>query len=427
MKLQKNKGCLSRSLQAMSVIPLLVLGLVITIFSYFTVKAAMHSEVNIELQNMANAVVLTYDLLYPGDYELAETEGNDLLKGDHILTHDHSILDKLKAETQIDLTVFYQDTRILTTIFDENNTRMVGTKVSPRIVDDVLLLGKPHFYTDALIGEEQYFAYYMPLRNDDGTIVGMVYAGKPCADVNAAVHQTVFPIIIIALCSMVVVSFISSTYTQKLISSLQKIRTFLSKVSTGNLEVVLDYDVLQRNDELGEMGHSALYMQTSLRKLVEQDTLTELNNRRFADKRLKQTQMQANLRGTSFVIAIGDIDFFKSVNDTYGHECGDLVLKKVALTLKNAMAGKGFVARWGGEEFLFVYDDMNLEAAKAEAEKMLDDIRAIIISYNEQTIHVTMTFGLAEGSVGSNITQLLQVADTKLYEGKTNGRNRVVI
>ena len=175
------------------------------------------------------------------------------------------------------------------------------------------------------------------------------------------------------------------------------------------------------------MGYSALYMQRSLRTLIEQDNLTELHNRRFADKRLKQTQMSASIHGTHFVVAIGDIDYFKKVNDTYGHECGDLVLKKVSTVLRKHMAGKGFAARWGGEEFLFLYDGCSLDEAKTETESLLDEIRRLDISYDDQPICVTMTFGLAEGNVSTNVKELLQKADANLYEGKNQGRNCIIV
>lgn len=426
MSSARKNGHLYRSLQSMSVIPLLVLALIITVFSYYAVKQAMHTEVHIELRNTAENVMMMYDLLYPGDYYLEGTNSYDFYKGTQNLTDDHSIVDRLKADTQTDVTIFYQDTQILTTICNTEGRRITGTGAGALVIQDVLFSGQPHFYTNTEINGQQYFAYYTPLRNSDGSIVGMIYAGKPCTEVNAAVRRAVLPIILIAICSMAVVSLISSSYTRKLTNALQKIRTFLSKVSTGNLWEELDFDVLRRNDELSEMGYSALYMQRSLRNLVEQDTLTELNNRRFADKHLKQTQMNANTYGNHFVVAIGDIDLFKSVNDTYGHDCGDVVLKRVASVLKNHMIGKGFVARWGGEEFLFLYDNLELGAARAETEKLLQEIRSMAVDYEGQTVRITMTFGLAEGGVNTSIRTLLQTADAKLYEGKESGRNRII-
>lgn len=427
MKKQKDKGRLARSLRAMSVVPLVLLGLVISIFSYQAVKAAMHKAVNTELKNIANAVAMTYDLLYPGDYQVVENEDIDVMKGNTKLTSDFSIIDRLKEETQIDITLFFQDIRVLTTIHDDNGTRIVGTAANYRIKEDVLDKGKPHFYTNTIINEVQYFAYYAPLFNADGNVTGMVYAGKPCTEVNAAVRQAVLPILVIVLCGVGIVSIVVSSHTEKILYALQKIRTFLSSVSKGNLWEELDPVVLHRNDELSAMGYSALYMQRSLRTLVEQDTLTELNNRRFADKRLKETQAQADAHGTRFVVAIGDIDFFKSINDTYGHECGDVVLKQVADVLKKHMTGKGFVARWGGEEFLFLYDCTDLEKARKETETLLDEIRNMEIPYEEQILKMTMTFGLAEGGMNSKIKELLQQADNNLYKGKEAGRNRVVI
>lgn len=427
MSSARKNGHLYRSLQYISVIPLLVLALIITIFSYYAVKRAMHAEVHIELRNTAENVMMMYDLLYPGDYYMGGKTSGDFYKGTQNLTDAYSIIDRLKTDTQTDITIFYQDTRILTTICDAGGSRITGTGANALVVQDVLFSGQPHFYTNTEINGQQYFAYYTPLRNSDNSIVGMIYAGKPCTEVNAAIRRTVLPIILIAICSMAVVSFISSSYTRRLTNALQKIRTFLSKVSTGNLWEELDFDVLRRNDELSEMGYSALYMQRSLRNLVEQDTLTELNNRRFADKHLKQTQANANVYGNHFVVAIGDIDFFKSVNDTYGHDCGDVVLKRAATVLKNHMIGKGFVARWGGEEFLLLYDNLELAAAHTETENLLREIRSMEVDYEGQTVCITMTFGLAEGGVNTNIRTLLQTADAKLYEGKESGRNRIMI
>lgn len=426
MKSSKHKGQLYRSLQAMIVFPLLVMGLLITAFNYTAVVTAMHNEVKTQLKNIAQSVVLTYDLLYPGDYHLVGTDSYTLYKGDQKISMDYSIIDAIKADTQAEVTLFYEDIRVLTTIEGKENERIVGTVVNNKVVKDILETGIPHFYNNTTINGKQYFAYYTPLFNADNNIIGMVYAGKPCSEVDNIVRTTVFPIIIIALFSMIVVSLISSSYTHKLIISLQKIRVFLSKVSTGSLSEELDVSVLRRNDELSEMGYSALHMQRSIRNLVEQDTLTELYNRRFADNRLKQTQTKAYEQGNSFTVAIGDIDLFKIINDTYGHECGDLVLNQVAAVLRRNMMGKGFVARWGGEEFLFVHDGFELDKAITELQNILQQVGNLTITYDNQPIHVTMTFGVAQGGKNTNIKELLQQADAKLYKGKDSGRNQVV-
>ena len=134
---------------------------------------------------------------------------------------------------------------------------------------------------------------------------------------------------------------------------------------------------------------------------------------------------RASTNGTPFAIAIGDIDFFKKVNDTYGHSCGDLVLKSVSDILRGHMNSIGFVARWGGEEFLFVFDHLDAQQAQKSLQDLLTKIRELEIPYQDQVIRVTMTFGLVAGDERDQDT-LLCLADNKLYEGKTGGRDRVI-
>ena len=166
-------------------------------------------------------------------------------------------------------------------------------------------------------------------------------------------------------------------------------------------------------------------MQGSLRRMVETDALTGLFNRRSGERKLRAIMEKAIANQTPYCVSIGDIDFFKKVNDTYGHACGDEVLKTVAGILQEHMRSAGFVARWGGEEFLLVLDRMNLEQARTCLEETLEHIRRTEILYENQVVKVTMTFGLIE-SCGHDYESLLIEADDKLYVGKSGGRNRVV-
>ena len=127
-----------------------------------------------------------------------------------------------------------------------------------------------------------------------------------------------------------------------------------------------------------------------------------------------------------FCVCIGDIDFFKKVNDTYGHAGGDIVLKSISNILREHMNTLGFVARWGGEEFLLVFDRMELDEAASSLQSLLDKIRHMEIDYDNCLIHVTMTFGIVSGAEGDQDT-LLRLADNKLYEGKAGGRNRIIV
>ncbi|SFO00055.1 diguanylate cyclase (GGDEF) domain-containing protein [Pseudobutyrivibrio sp. JW11] len=161
-----------------------------------------------------------------------------------------------------------------------------------------------------------------------------------------------------------------------------------------------------------------------LKLMSETDTLTGLMNRRFAQNELKDIEKAKDI---SFIsIAIGDIDFFKNINDTYGHDCGDYVLSELAELFKSSMTLPNFVARWGGEEFLFVFVNKNGDEALLLLEDLRNKVRNFDFKYKDKTFNVTMTFGLEEYSRTIGTVSTIEAADKKLYFGKQAGRNRVV-
>ena len=425
--MSNNSGSLFTSLLTISLVPIMGLGIVLTVFSSHKFTAAMNSEVENGLKYVGVSVEETFDVLYPGDYSLVKK--NDaivILKGDKIINKEYDFIDKLKEQTGVDITLFYQDTRILTTIVDENSNRIIGTGAYTRVVDEVFDGNEEKFYDNALVNGTSYYAYYAPLVNSDGTVVGMISAAKPADAVHSMIRSSVMPIFIIAIIAMVVVGLISINYSKKLIQVIKKVQVFLTSVSKGKLDEKVDSVVLKREDEIGKMGRSALEMQKNLRILIEQDALTKLNNRRFGDNYLKEVQINAKKSEKPFSIAIGDIDFFKRVNDTYGHEAGDTVLKTVAGIMKQHMMGRGFAARWGGEEFLFVFENADIHDGTRILQEILDEICAAQVEYEGQIIKVTMTFGIVNGSIHTKLNTQLREADDKLYFGKQNGRNCVV-
>ncbi|MCF0130253.1 MAG: GGDEF domain-containing protein, partial [Pseudobutyrivibrio sp.] len=125
-----------------------------------------------------------------------------------------------------------------------------------------------------------------------------------------------------------------------------------------------------------------------------------------------------------------DIDFFKKVNDTYGHEAGDDVLKAVTRIINDAVKTRGFVARWGGEEFLVVFENTDLETATKLLNKLLEKLRAEEIKSNTdkgiQTIKITMSFGVTPGGYEESNDSMLKRADGLLYQAKETGRNQVI-
>ncbi len=164
----------------------------------------------------------------------------------------------------------------------------------------------------------------------------------------------------------------------------------------------------------------------NLERMANYDSLTSLVNRRHMTNILADKVYKNNRDGDRFAVAIGDIDHFKKINDSYGHDTGDYVLSKVADTMRKYMRYKGTVARWGGEEFLFIFDNQDLEGAAGLLETLRKDIENLHLDYKEHHLSVSMTFGVEEFNPRIGMDATIMRADKKLYNGKENGRNRVV-
>lgn len=161
-----------------------------------------------------------------------------------------------------------------------------------------------------------------------------------------------------------------------------------------------------------------------LRKQACTDPLTTLHNRRYMMDILEE--QVCNRPNDVFSVALGDIDWFKKINDTRGHVCGDKVLRELSVLFKERVCGKGYVCRWGGEEFFFFLPDMNLDEASIFMNDLNIAVSQLPIIYKNQEFHVNMTFGVEEYDYRSNLTDLIKKADEKLYIGKNQGRNQVV-
>lgn len=163
-----------------------------------------------------------------------------------------------------------------------------------------------------------------------------------------------------------------------------------------------------------------------LKEASRRDPLTGLYNRRAMQEYMGELIAGIHHGGGWFNVALGDIDLFKKINDQYGHDAGDEVLKNVSGLMRSFMKNKGCVARWGGEEFLLVFRDINGEDAAIELEKLRAMIEKSSIVYEGQRISVTMTFGIDEYSSEYPIDYTINSADKKLYMGKKQGRNQIV-
>jgi len=180
------------------------------------------------------------------------------------------------------------------------------------------------------------------------------------------------------------------------------------------------------NKELQSKNTALNQAYEELRILAMTDPLTGLANRRHMMDMIKQEVARCKRSSRPFSFVLGDIDNFKHINDTLGHECGDYVLKQVAQLMTAAVREQDVICRWGGEEFLLMLIDTDLEGAAVVAEKIRSVIADTLLEYEEKRIPVTMTFGVAPFNMDWGIDCSIKKADNALYIGKSQGKNCVV-
>jgi len=425
--MKKTKGRLRAKLLKITIVPLVLTGMAILLSTYITFTGTMQNEVHRGLSSIAITTMHAYDRLYPGDFALVEENGYySLYKGECNLSEEDNYLQEIKRDADIDVTFFFGDIRVLTTLKTQDGVSLLGTSAHPNVVRDVLDGQQETFYKSVLVGEEEYFAYYSPVYNGDGSCIGMIFAGKPAKEVRTEIWMAMLPTFVVVLIMIGVSCVICTSFNKELVMIISRIKSFLREIARGNLKAELDSRIMQRDDELGEMGRFTAHVQRALREMIEKDMLTKLYSRRIGEIKMRQVQKAAMEEGSRFCIALADIDFFKKFNDTYGHDCGDLVLKEIASVFAKNMMGKGFAVRWGGEEFLLVYEHCDLNKAIAYLEGLREQVLACEVHYNEEVLHVTMTYGIVEGKCEEAIEVSVKGADDLLYQGKMNGRNQIV-
>lgn len=160
----------------------------------------------------------------------------------------------------------------------------------------------------------------------------------------------------------------------------------------------------------------------SLQNQADHDTLTHLWTRSYL---MKQYQHVLE-KGMPFSVVMCDIDNFKKINDTYGHNCGDYILENIAGIIQKNSPDNSIVTRWGGEEFIVLLEDCDITKGKPLIENIRGMVAGTEFVYQEQVLHVTMTFGMSTSMEHTELNKLIEFADDRLYVGKQNGKNQVV-
>ncbi len=170
-----------------------------------------------------------------------------------------------------------------------------------------------------------------------------------------------------------------------------------------------------------------LSQRNALTELAAKDFLTQLYNRRFARELMLglYSECQRNQRPICLIMA--DIDYFKQINDNYGHDAGDRVLKRISTLLKEEVRASDIVARWGGEEFLIAMPDISLQNAYHKVESVRQKVMLLDTGDIADDITLSMSFGLLQWPDNTDLDEAINLTDKALYKSKYHGRNQITL
>ncbi|MDP1995858.1 MAG: diguanylate cyclase, partial [Gallionella sp.] len=204
-------------------------------------------------------------------------------------------------------------------------------------------------------------------------------------------------------------------------------KVFFARLRAAQRVVQLQEELAFDREQLLRFSKDLAASNERLQRLALTDALTELPNRRFAMERLEQEWALSKRGDRTLSCMMVDIDCFKPINDKFGHQAGDEVLKCVANTLRQSARTQDVVCRYGGEEFVVICPDTGIDAAYQCAERLRLNVAALKFKNQEAGIRLAISIGVAEKKEGvTSIEKLLNRADECLYAAKQGGRNRVV-
>lgn len=288
-------------------IPLLLTGAITIIISNVRIGNVVTENIENGLRGAATAVRGTIQNADVGEFYVNE-DGN-LYKGNFNVTEHTELADEVQKATDMDITVFYGDTRYMTSICNEDGSRLIGTKASDVVVDEVLKKGNDYFARNVDVQGRAYFGYYVPFYGEDGTVEGMIFAGMPQADARAEIMKIISILVIILVAMGVICCTLLVVEVTSLTRALHKGTGALEEVADGKLNGDLDDKITQRKDEIGHISRSIAKLKAQqaeiIRTMKEQSDALSQSSAYLSDKTAETTNTVAQVEKAVEEVAEG--------------------------------------------------------------------------------------------------------------------------
>ena len=265
--MKKNKVVsIKWTLLSIAILPALIIGVVLAILSVNKMNKGMEEEVLNGLHQTCVATRAGFNCMAEGDFTI--NENNELMKGDFNISQHMEEVDDFVDGVDADVTVFFGNVRYATSLRDATTgERIIGTTAGDA-VSKAVLGGSTYESNDVTVNNQPYYAYYIPLTNPDGSVVGMVFAGTPKAGVDAKISSVSRIIIIIAVVFILAACIIAILISNGIISAIKSTQDVVDKLSDGDLTVKVDKKVISRKDEIGVVGRDIQDFIKRMREII---------------------------------------------------------------------------------------------------------------------------------------------------------------
>ena len=296
---------LKQKILLISIAPIVLLGVVMLWVSNKRINAVLTSAIENGLRSAAISVLDSLEEI--NDEAFYIDENDELCKGDYNVTQHTRLADELRKSANTDITVFYGDTRYMTSVLDENGDRVLRTQAGEAVINTVLKGGEDYFATDVVVVGQDYFGYYVPLTDETtGQIVGMVFAGMSQADAKNQIRSIIYLIVGIVVAVALVCVVLIFMIVNKMVKSIAEGVDALTQLSEGKLNVHLSDAQLKSKDEIGDISRAIQKLKSNLTDIIssiKNDSNTLLN----ASEQLSEKTSDTSNHVEQMEKAVGEI------------------------------------------------------------------------------------------------------------------------
>ena len=362
-------------------------------------KSGLQQQAIQTLQSTVTAVKTAYVNLNDGDFYV--DENGNFMKGDYNITENMADIDEYTDGLPTDVTLFFGDTRMATSLLDTSGNRIIGTQADAQVIETVLNKGQEFTSYDTTINNQNYYCYYTPLENPDGSIIGMVFAGQPSEEIDSFIKEKTTNVTTMAILCAVIIAIIVMFISKRIVKILMGMEYLVNELAEGNLTCEMDAKILKRRDEFGHSAQAMAKLQEELREIIGhiQESAGQVLN---DGNELESIAVQASTTAEEVSSAVEDISKGAQsqaedteVATTQVNQMGDLIqaivdnvarLNETSLTMQTTGEASAETMKELSE-----YNDRTVEAIY----KVSDNVKATDDSVNEIAAAVELITNIA--------------------------------